>query len=52
MNETGENNDHDDTDQTPKWTNLLCPSCAVYYGVQQRLTKEYFGKERTLEMNK
>lgn len=32
MNEIGENNDSREGDQFPKWTNLLCPSCAAYYG--------------------
>lgn len=34
MNETAENNGSRGDDQLPAWTNLLCPSCAVYYGVQ------------------
>ena len=47
MNESGENNDHDDTDQTPKWTNLLCPSCAVYYGVQSLIKSIKKKRQRT-----
>jgi hypothetical protein len=34
MNEIEENNDYENIDQTPNWTNLACPSCAIYYGVQ------------------
>lgn len=34
MSEIEEKNDYENMDQTPNWTNLVCPSCAIYYGVQ------------------
>jgi len=39
MKEIGENDDNDDNAaQLPKWTNLLCPSCAIYYGIQSLIS--------------
>jgi hypothetical protein len=34
MNEIEDNNGNDNMDRFSKWTNLLCPSCAIYYGIQ------------------
>lgn len=51
MNEIGENNDHGDIDRLPKWTNLLCPSCAIYYGVQSFI-RSIKKKQRTAIQNK
>jgi hypothetical protein len=39
MNEIGENNNYENMDQTPNWTNLACPSCAIYYGVQLLISR-------------
>ena len=39
MNEIGENNDYENMEQTPNWTNLACPSCAIYYGVQLLISR-------------
>lgn len=39
MNEIGENNDYENMDQNPNWTNLACPSCAIYYGVQLLISR-------------
>jgi hypothetical protein len=52
MNEFGENNDHDDTDQTPNWTNLACPSCAIYYGVQLLIRSIKKRQRTTIIQNK
>ena len=38
MNEIGEDDNYDNTAQFPKWTNLLCPSCAIYYGIQSLIS--------------
>jgi hypothetical protein len=29
---------HESTDHAPNWTNLVCPSCAIYYGVQSLIS--------------
>lgn len=34
MNEIIDKNEYEDMDQSLGWTNLVCPSCAIYYGVQ------------------
>ncbi|MGD9534817.1 MAG: hypothetical protein AB7V56_13745 [Candidatus Nitrosocosmicus sp.] len=39
MNYTGENDDnYDNESRAPKWINLLCPSCAIYYGIQSLIS--------------
>jgi len=38
MNAIGDNNDFDNIDRPLKWTNLLCPSYAIYYGVQSLIS--------------
>jgi hypothetical protein len=50
MNEIGENNGHENMDQTPNWTNLACPSCAIYYGIQ--LLVRSIKKKRRMRKNR
>lgn len=52
MNEIGENNDSRESDQFPKWTNLLCPSCAAYYGVRSLIGRIKKRRRTTIIQNK
>jgi hypothetical protein len=47
MNEIRENNGYGDKDRIPKWTNLTCPSCFIYYGVQSLIRGIKKQRQRT-----